>query len=446
MNTTETLAGFVAGLDYATLPDEVVALVKRQCLDLLGVALAGTKEPAGTIAADLSSRFGSTPAATIWGGPGTSPPEAAFANGVAGHVLDYDDFWLPGAHPTAPIMPAAFAVAESLGSSGRELITAMAAGYEVMGRLHAATSGRVGWHPTGIFGTFGATAAATRLLRLGAQQTVMALGVASSSTSGIDAHEGTMSKSLHAGLSARNGVVAALLAESGYTASGSVFDSGRSFYAAFYRGIPVDPWRITDGLGVDYWIASSGIGIKMQPAGYYMLQTFEAALKLVVDNDLSPDDIREVEIGVKPGSRFDRATVRTGLEGKFSLQYMAAMAIIDRQLGVRSFDDDVFDSQAVQETMAKIRTRPDASVPDNLSITFNPVTIRCADGRELTESVVLTRSHWRYPLEREAWVGKFEENAALVLDRDAVEQVRDTFDRLEDVDDVTEIAALLRRD
>jgi 2-methylcitrate dehydratase PrpD len=152
-----------------------------------------------------------------------------------------------------------------------------------------------------------------------------------------------------------------------------------------------------------------------------------------------------VEIGVKPGSRFDRAAVRTGLEGKFSLQYMAAMAIIDRHLGVRSFDDDVFDSQAVQETMAKIRTRPDASVPDNLSITFNPVTIRCVDGRELTESVALTRSHWRYPLEREAWVGKFEENAALVLDRATVDQVRGAFDRLEDVDDVREIAALLRR-
>jgi 2-methylcitrate dehydratase PrpD len=444
VKTTETLAEFVSGLAYEALPEDVVALAKRQCIDLLGVALAGSLEPAGRIAAEFSTRFGSAPVATIWAGAATSPPEAAFANGVAAHVLDYDDFWLPGAHPTAPIMPAAFAVGEQLGASGRDFLAAMVAGYEVMGRLHAAVRGRVGWHPTGVFGTFGAVAACARLLGLDTRQTRLAFGIASSSTSGIDAHEGTMSKSFHAGQSARNGVASALLAASGYTASDSVFDSGRTFFAAFYRDVAVEQWRITDGLGSEFWLRTPGIGIKMQPAGYYMLQTFEAALKIVEEHDLAPDDVAAVEIGVRPGSRFDRAGVG-GLEAKFSLQYMATMAIVDRALKIHSFDDGVFASDPVQRTLAKVTTRVDPAIPDNLSITYNPVTIRCHDGRSLTESVVLTRSHWRYPLERAAWVGKFEENAAFVLDRERVAAVLEAFDRLEEVNDVRELGSLLVR-
>lgn len=444
MTTTETLAAFVAGVDPRELPDDVVALAKRQCVDLLGVALAGSLEPAGRIAREFSTRFGSDALATIWAGPATSTPEAAFANGVAAHVLDYDDFWLPGAHPTAPIMPAAFAVAEQLGASGAEFLAAMVAGYEVMGRLHAAVRGRVGWHPTGVFGTFGAAAASARLLGLGTHETQMAFGIASSSTSGIDAHEGTMSKSFHAGQAARNGAASALLAAGGFTASARVFDSGRSFFAAFYRDVAVDAWKITDGLGSEYWLATPGVGIKMQPAGYYMLQTFEAAVKIVEEHDLLPDDITAVEIGVRPGSRFDRAGVG-GLEAKFSLQYMAAMAIVDRSLKIGSFADDVVASPVVQQTLAKVTTRVDPAIPDNLSITYNPVTIRCADGREFTESVVLTRSHWRYPLEREAWARKFEENATLVLDHETTAAVLEAFDHLEEVKDVREIASLLVR-
>jgi 2-methylcitrate dehydratase PrpD len=443
--TTAALAEFVAGIDYKDAPASAVQRVKRQCIDLVGVALAGSAEQAGQIAARQASRFGGEATSTIWGGRAATAPNAAFANGVAAHALDYDDFWLPGAHPSAPIVPAAFALAELLGSGGAELIAALLAGYELMGRLHSVAPQRNGWHPTGVYGTFGAVAACARLLGCSAEEVGWALGIAASSTSGVDAHEGTMTKPFHAGQSARNGLWAALLAADGFTANDAIFDPGHSFFDAFQRGEPIERWRLTVGLGSQYWIDSPGIGIKMHPAGYYMLQTFEAALKIVIENDLSPDDINRVEIGVKPGSRFDRDQVRGGLEGKFSLQYVATMAIVDRRLDTASFSDESAFSPAVLATMSKVRTRVDSGIPDNQALSYNPVTIACTDGRRYTESVVRTRSHWDYPLTREEWVGKFTANAETALTPEVTAQVLDALEHLEDVTDVRQVGTLLGR-
>lgn len=444
-DTTAALAEFVAGLDYLHLPARAVALTKRQCLDLVGVALAGSSEEAGRLAASVATRFGPEPSATIWGGSLTSPPGAAFANGVAGHALDYDDFWLPGAHPTAPILPAAFAVAEWLGASGKDLIIAQLGGYEVMGRLHAAAAWRGGWHPTGVFGAFGAAAACARLLDCSPIQVATALGIAASSTSGVDAHEGTMTKPFHAGQAARSGLVAGLLAADGFTASTSVLDPGHGFFEAFYPGCSVDRTRITADLGERFWIEDPGIGIKMQPAGYYMLQTFEAALKIVTGQDLDPSEVASVEIGVRPNSRFDRASVASGLEGKFSLQYVATMAIVNRALVPLSFSDAMASSEVVRATMAKMRSRVDRDLPEDPAVRRNPVTITCTDGRSFTEEVVMTRSHWQYPLTEQEWVGKFTENASPVLGPETAARVREAMLHLEEVKEVGEVAALLAR-
>jgi 2-methylcitrate dehydratase PrpD len=443
--TTAALAEFVAGIEYKDLPSSAVERVKRQCVDVIGVALAGSAEQAGQIAARQATRFAGETTSTIWGGTAARAPEAAFANGVAAHALDFDDIWLPGSHPSAPIVPAAFALAELLGSSGAELIAALLAGYELMGRLHSVAARRNGWHPTGVFGTFGAVAACARLLRCTNDDTARAFGIAASSTSGIDAHEGTMTKPFHAGQAARNGLSAALLAADGFTANDAVFDPGHGFFDAFHRGDPIEWWRLTSGLGSHYWIESPGIGIKMQPAGYYMLQTFEAALKIVTENDLSPDEIASVEIGIKPGSRFSRGHLTGGLEGKFSLQYVAAMAIVQRRLDSASFRDETAFSPVVQAVMSKTQAWVDPAIPDNPALSYNPVTITCADGRCYTESVPLTRSHWDYPLTRAEWAGKFSDNAATVLAPPVADRVLDTLEHLEDVEDVREIGPLLGR-
>lgn len=444
MNTTERLAEFVVSLSYDDVALEVMERVKRQCLDLLGVALAGSTQPVGRLARGYVERQSSAPQCSVWGASiKASPADSAFANGVAAHALDFDDMWQPGAHPTAPTFPAALALAESTGASGKKLLVAQLAAYEVMGKLSAAVSGRAGWHPTAVFGCFGATAACCKLLGLDAHRTAVAWGIASSEASGIESHSGTMTKPFHAGHAARSGVVAACLAADGFTANDRVFDAARGFFESFYRDLPYDPWRVTIALGNPFHLMSPGIGIKMYPAGYHMHHTFEAALQLAEEYDLRPEQIREVEIGLREGTHFNRPTIRSGLEGKFSFQYMAAMALLDRRLTIESFADEHALSAPVQEMLARTRTRMDPEIPRNPDLSYNPVTVRLADGREFTAKQDLPKSHWRYPLKREEWLEKFHSNAGRVLPAERVEALREAVENLERMPDVRELGDLL---
>lgn len=441
--TTAVVSEFVATLDYDTVPDRVVQRVKRQCLDLTGVALAGYGEDAARIVRATSLVPGGSGPSTVWASGGrAAPADAAFVNATAAHALDFDDMWLPGSHPSAPIFPAALAVAEERQASGRDLVTAMVAGYEVMGRLHSSVSGRFGWHPTGVFGTFGAAAAACRLLGLSPAQTATAFGIASSMTGGIDGHSGTMTKPLHAGLAAQAGVRAAFLAAAGLTASVSAFDGRHSFFDAFFGPVSRQVWRLTTNLGRDFYLLSPGIGIKVYPAGYYMHQTFEAALQLVEEHDLSADDVARVRIAVT-ADRFDRPRPKSGLDAKFSLQYMAAAAILFRRLEPDLFAPAVVDGEDVRDLLARIETYPDPATNTNPDIANNPVTITCVDGRELTATVTMPRSHWAFDLPRDVWLGKFRRNASPVLGAGRAEEVIGAFDALEKVD-AAELATLLR--
>jgi 2-methylcitrate dehydratase PrpD len=438
-DTTRVLADFVAGLTLDALPHELVRKIGRQCLDVVGVAVAGVAEPA---AAAVRGLAGPGAEATVWcAGTTATRADAAFANATAAHALDYDDMWLPGAHPSAPIFPAALAVAEHLGASGAELVAAQAAGYEVMGRLHSAVSGRFGWHPTGVFGTFGAVAACGRLLGLSGELMAQAFGIASSMTGGIDGHSGTMTKPLHAGLAAHAGVRAALLAAGGFTASPTVFDGKRSFFDAFFATTTPQAWRLTVDLGRSFYPLNPGIGIKMYPAGYYLHQTFEAALDIVTAHSLSVEDIGSIRIGLT-GSRFDRPFPRTSLEAKFSLQYLAAMAVLYRRLTVDLFDESIVHSDEVRSVLSRIEGYVDPDLPANPDIAHNPVTVDCVDGRRFAASVTMPRSHWRYPLPRADWLAKFRANTAR-LDPAAGTELIDTFDHLADVPDVRAITALL---
>jgi len=444
-NTTRRVAGFVADLEYDQIPPDVVAIVKRQVLDVIGVALAGMRAEIGRIVTRYAEIQASRPEATVWGSAvRVSAADAAWANGVAAHALDFDDIWLPGTHPSAVVVPAGLAVAESLNASGRDLVTALLAGYEVMGRLSAASSGRAGWHPTGIFGALGATATAAKLYGLDTDRTAVALGIASSHASGIDAHEGTMSKPLHAGLGARGGVVAALLAREGFTASPDVLDGHRGFFPTFYRGMPYDAWRVTQGLGrPPFYLTSPGIGVKPYPAGYLMHHAFEAALALATDHDLTADDVAEVEITFPPASRFNRPVVTSGLEGKFSLQYVVAMALLDRALTIESFADDKARSAPVQRLLGLTRARVDEKLTPNHDIWHSPVRIRTADGRELFAEQAMPRSHWANEVPHGDVRDKFRSNAGYALDGARAEEVRDVVGRLETLDKVGTLGELL---
>ncbi|MBI2986145.1 MAG: MmgE/PrpD family protein [Deltaproteobacteria bacterium] len=440
-NNTETLARFAANLEYDAIPKDVLDRTKRQILDIIGVALAGSTQPVGRLVANFVQRTGGTPECTVWGTQlRSSPPQAAFANGVFSHALDYDDMWLPGAHPTGVTFPATLAVAEVLGASGRELLVAQVAAYEIMGKLHSCAGKRGGWHPTPVFGTFGAAAAAGKLLNLEPLSLQMALGIAASEASGISLHSGTMTKPFHAGHGARNGVVAAMLAADGFSANPNVFDG--AFFEAFYGGRAAD-WQITALLGAPYHISTPGIGIKMYPSGYYLHLTFEAALELVQHHNITPENVSSIEIGVPRRGHFDRPTIHRGLEGKFSHQYHVALAVLDRKVTIESFHDERALAQDMQDFLKKMTVRVDPSIPRNPDIVYYAVTIRLRDGREVTAAQPLPKSHWRYPLPRSEWVGKFRANAGRVLNERNVEQIIELVDKLEELSDVRALTEAL---
>jgi 2-methylcitrate dehydratase PrpD len=271
-----------------------------------------------------------------------------------------------------------------------------------------------------------------------------AFGIAFSLTGGVGGVEGTMAKPLNAGHAAHGGVRAALLARQGCTAPTAVLDAGHSFFDTFYPGADQQLWRLTADLGEHYHLRSPGIGLKAYPAGYYMHHSFEAALGLVTEHDLRAEDILSVRVGIRPGRHFNRPMPASVLDAKFSLQYMVAMAVLHRSLTIGSFAEDVVYAPATVAMLRKIEVYVDPGLPANQDITHNPVTIACADGRELSRTEPLPRSHWRRPVPRADWVGKFEANAVPALGPERAERVVAAFDDLGAVADVADLAALLR--
>src|ERR687891_2250828 len=327
-SNTEFIGRFVSELAYENIPRDVIERAKRQILDVVGVALAGSTQEVGKIALKFVERTGGTPECTVWGTRlRTSAPQAAFANGIFCHATDYDDMWLPGAHPTGVTFPAALAIAESLRATGRQLLVAQVVAYEITGKLHCCADRRGGWHPTPVFCTFGATAAVGKLLGLDVARLQMAFGIAASEASGIGSQSGTMTKPFHSGHGARNGVVAAMLAADGFSANHNVLDG--AFFETFYRDVSSENWQLTATLGSPFHLVNPGIGIKMYPSGYHLHHSFEAALQLVKKHNLTAEQIDSIELIVPRRGHFNRPTIRTGLEGKFSYQYHVAMAILD---------------------------------------------------------------------------------------------------------------------
>jgi len=444
MGTTDKLAEFVVGLQYDQIPAQAVALVKRQCLDTIGVGLAAWTEPIAPIINGYVQSMAGKPECTVLGAKTkTSAADAALGNGTLCHALDFDDVWLPTAHPTGCTFPAMLAVAEAKHASGKELITAQMAAYEVMGKVHSAINGGAGWHGTAVFGTFGAAAGCCKLLGADEKALRNAWGITASSTGGIAGQLGTMTKPLHAGNSARNGVMAATLATSGFTGNEHVFDAQHGFFHSFYQSVGHDLSRVTLQLAKPFHILSPGVGVKMYPSGYYMHHPFEAALSIVQKEGVEARAVAEVEIGIPRAGYFDRPVIRVGLEGKFSQQYHAALAILDQKAEIESYSDERALAPDMQELLKKIKVRVDATIPAAQDLVYNPVTIRLTDGRSFTAKQDLPKSHWLYPLKREDWLGKFRSNAMRVLPERKVERIIQLIDRLEELTDVRELTSEL---
>ena len=271
LGITEKIAQFVVGTGFENIPGEGVDLSKRAIVDTVACMLAGVPEPVSQTVIRLVRMEGCNPVSGVIGsGVKTSPLNAALANGVLGHALDFDDDndSLRG-HPSVVILPAIFALAEERKKSGKDVVAAYAVGFEVeakVGRGVNIEHYERGWHSTSTLGTFGAAAASAKLLDLDVSRTRMALGISASLTSGIRVNFGTMTKSLHVGQAAHNGLLAAKLAQEGFTAHPSVLEAEQGFCDLFCGRENCNWERITENIGNPFDLISPGIIPKLYPS------------------------------------------------------------------------------------------------------------------------------------------------------------------------------------
>ena len=353
---TRNLAQALTSLSDAPPPSGVRTDAQRTVLDWLGSALAGSLEPPACMARCVAAALGTADASTVLGGGRASAASAAFANGVAAHILELDDIHKGSTvHGAAPIVSAALAVAEREQATGERFLAAVALGYEAALRIGEAVnpSHYRFWHPTGTVATFGAAVAAGVLVRLDAGQMLHALGTAGTQAAGLWEFnaDGTMSKHLHPGKAAMNGVLAADLAKAGFTGASRILEGERGFFAAMSAS--PDPSRITDGLGSAWKITENGY--KLHACCGHTHTAIDVALSIRASRGWSPADVREQVASIAvdtyaPGFEIVKETdPATPYRAKFSMAYCVAVALLEGRVGLEQFSPDRFSASGVVE-------------------------------------------------------------------------------------------------
>jgi len=436
------LAKRINALRYEDLPAEAVRWAKIGILDTIGVTLAGSNDPCATIVAGVLSSGGSS--LLLGTSKRTSPLDAALVNGTASHALDFDDCSnTMGGHPSAPVLSALFALADEIGASGRDFITAYVGGFETECKISLGVNlyqYTHGWHPTGTIGVFGAAAACAKLLKLDDQRTAVALAIAASLASGIKSNFGTYVKPLHVGQCARNGLFAALIARDDYTASPVAFEHKQGYFEVFNGAGNYDAEKILPMWGKPFDIVRPGIGIKQYPCCASTHPAIDAMLDLVRTHDLKPDAVQRIQswTHARRLEHTNRPDPQSTKDAKFSVQYCVARALVDRKVTIEHFEGETYKDPQVRKLMALVEAAPygtEQFPADNHVGAEVKVTLR--GGTSLTAKV--DRAAGRSsdnPLPKERLGEKFENCALRVLSPDrtaAVYGLIQDFEKLTDV-------------
>ena len=441
MDVTAKLAKFVSSLSYESIPPKAMETVKIAVRDCLGVALAGSREEDAKICAEIARQENAKEETSVIGQRfKSSALNAALANGTAAHALDFDHSFTLMGQPTAPIIPAIFALGESLGASGRRMIEAYVAGYEVTAKLvHSLRdSTHDGWHAPSTLGSFGAAAGCGKLLGLSAAQIEMALGITASMAGGVVANFGTMTKPLHVGLGARNGVLAAKLARGGYTANAKAIESGFGFYQVLHQDAPIDEQPIEE-IGRSFSLLSDGLRIKPYPCGGLTHQVIDAVLEFRAKHGLSPEMIEAVDVDVVKHT-FDRIVFRvpqTGIQGKFCMPYLVSRAISDGRIGLDIFTDEAVRDQKVLKLAERVQMRLDTNLK-KIDPAGRPcrVTVRLKNGQSYTCEAQHAKGGPEFPMTEAELEAKFFDCAKEVMPVDMAQQALNYVARLETLDNI----------
>jgi 2-methylcitrate dehydratase PrpD len=352
------------------------------------------------------------------------------------------------AHPSCALLPAALAAGELVHASGATLLDAYVVGFEIECRLGAVMNPRHyherGWHCTSTIGTVGAAAAAARVLGLQPHDTGHALGIAASSACGLKENLGSMVKPLHAGMAARNGIVAAQLARRGYAASDRSLDGPQGFLAA------MDAQHTTLERAVihldSHWeMLTTGITVKLYPSCAATHPAIDVLLDLRRRQGITADAIDAIEVEVDSMTPrlliYDRPA--TGLEGKFSMPFCAAAAIVDGHVGMATFDPDRMQRPAIETLLPKVTMRVDPAFDREAPLSHTRVAIRLRDGRVITGSAAGARGYPARPASDEELAAKFAACARRLLPSEGAARAWDVLSDLERIGDVSTLADIL---
>jgi 2-methylcitrate dehydratase PrpD len=456
MGITSGLAAFAISTELRDAGEDVRIASKEMLLNIFGVTLAGSVAQTSDIICAYSREVGSGDQATLLGRSERSTPTlAALVNGTMAHVLDFDEHVARrGNHPSNTLMPTVLAVGEQLGVTGAELLAAFIVGCEVSTKIGAAgdfdlmkpTMWSHGWHLEGVACTIGATAAAGKLLGLNQERMENALGIAVSEAAGVQVNYGTSTKSLHSGRAAMNGVMAASLAAKGFTGARNALEDENGLLGCYRRDHNVDADEFLARVGNPYDIIYPGVGIKPYPCASSTHTAIDAVHRVMTDNDVKCDDIESLVLKLPPRHGNTRRVIshpETGLEGKFSIQYCAAVTMVHGAPRMDNFTDEaVMGDGAVAELLDRVTLEFSETVTPDIARPAT-ATIVLKDGSRLAHRSPYPKGHPKNAMSPAEIEAKFLDCARGHIADGAAREVVRLVDRLEELDNLTGLASSL---
>ncbi len=441
----QRFAEFTSSLSYEEIPGEVVQAAKLHLLDAIGCGLAAHALGVATEGRTAMAELGGEPQSSVIGlGDELPAPNAAFANAMLCHGLDFDDTHSDSvSHVSTVVCPAALAVGEAHGSSGRELLTAIVGGNEVVTRVGMAASGafhKRGFHPTAICGIFGATAAAGRLAGSSARATASAFGIAGSFASGLFAYldDATPTKPMHPAWAAHGGILASRLASLGAEGPPGVLEGRFGVYHAFVGAAEGE-------VDIDAQLADLGsrwetlrIAFKPYPACHFIHGSLGATASLL--DQIDPDEIEDILVWIPQAGiplvlepAASKTAPRSEYDAKFSLQYSTAAMLVHGEVGVQSYTDEAIADARVVELASKVRH--EAREYESYPAAFpGGVRVVLRDGRTVEADFPHQRGGPENPMSPDEVRAKFRHNASLALGDSAIDTLEETVLSLEEHD------------
>ncbi len=457
--STDAVVDFITTGARQGFPADVVAQAKRCLIDGFAVVMAGSTVPGSEIVREYVTAITDRQEATVFGPKPMRAPaaQAALANGASGHAMDFDDTQLSTTsdrtyglltHPTVPALSASLALAERKNASGAEFLDAFLVGFEVECKIAEAIDPDHylrGFHTSGTIGAFAAAASAARLMQLDRAKTAHAIAIAASLSSGIRVNFGTMTKPLHVGRAAENGLFAAELASRGFTGGDAALDGKWGYFQVLGGG--AEPDRLVGVLANPYTIVNPGVSVKPYPSGVLSHPSMDAMLKVMTDHNLQPDQIKAVRLraGTNILDPLRYKTAKTELEAKFCIPFLLSSIILRRKAGIREFTDEFVSSAPVQEMMTRVTTVFDPAIEaQGFEKIRSRVEVDLVDGRSLVQpSDDKYRGGPDRPFTREELHGKFTDCAGLLLSPARMQEALSQIESIDTLKSIRELIATL---